>query len=168
MSASTPCPTRPLRRRTILFCASRRRRSAVPICTFTAVRSPARTMVIFSAMNLWGKWWKPVPRSPRFVKAIGWLSRLSSPAETASFVACSNMPPAKAPIAARGRRSTEKAFRHRRPCSATAICTAGSPAARRNMCAFPKPIPDRLKCRTPYPMKRCCFCQIFCLPPGRR
>jgi threonine dehydrogenase-like Zn-dependent dehydrogenase len=25
-----------------------------------------------------------------------------------------------------GRRSTEKAFRHRRPCSATAICTAGS------------------------------------------
>ncbi len=46
-------------------------------------RSPARTMVIFSAMNLWGKWWKPVPRSPRSAKATGWLSRLSSPAETA-------------------------------------------------------------------------------------
>jgi NADPH:quinone reductase-like Zn-dependent oxidoreductase len=46
---------------------------------------PARTMVIFSAMNLWGKWWKPVPRSPRSAKATGWLSRLSSPAETASL-----------------------------------------------------------------------------------
>ena len=31
---------------------------AVPICTCTAERSPARTMVIFSAMNLWGKWWE--------------------------------------------------------------------------------------------------------------
>ncbi len=120
---------------------------------------PARTMVIFSAMNLWGKWWKPVPRSPRSAKATGWLSRLSSPAETASFVACSSMPPAKAPIAARERRSIEKAFRHRRRCLAIAICTAGSRAARRNMYGSPKPIPDRLKCQTPYPMKRCCFCQ---------
>ncbi len=168
MSALTPCPTRPLRRRTILFCASRRRRSAVPICTFTAERSPARTMVIFSAMNLWGKWWTPARTSPRFVKAIGWLSRLSLPAETASFVACSNMPPAKAPIAARGRRSIAKVFRHPRRCLAIVICTAGSPAARRNMCGFPKLIPARLKCRTPYPMKRCCFCRIFCPPPGRR
>lgn len=84
------------------------------------------------------------------------------------FVACSSMPPAKAPIAARERRSIEKAFRHRRRCLAIAICTAGSRAARRNMYGSPKPIPDRLKCQTPYPMKRCCFCQIFCPPPGRR
>ncbi|VTN50241.1 zinc-type alcohol dehydrogenase-like protein ybdR [Klebsiella pneumoniae] len=32
----------------------------------------------------------------------------------------------------------------------------GSRAARRNMYGSPKPIPDRLKCQTPYPMKRCC------------
>lgn len=38
----------------------------------------------------------------------------------------------------------------------------------RNMYGSPKPIPDRLKCQTPYPMKRCCFCQIFCPPHGRR
>ncbi len=44
----------------------------------------------------------------------------------------------------------------------------GIPGARRNMYGSPKPIPDRLKCQTPYPMKRCCFCQIFCPPPGRR
>lgn len=62
------------------------------------------------------------------------------------------------------RRSIEKAFRHRRRCLAIAICTAGSRAAVRNMYGSPKPIPDRLKCQTPYPMKRCCFCQIFCPP----
>ncbi len=138
MSASTPCLTRLLRQRTILFCASPRQRFAVPICICTAERSPARTMVIFSAMNLWGKWWKPVPRSPRSAKATGWLSRLSSPAETASFVACSSMPPAKAPIAARARRSIEKAFRHRRRCLAIAICTAGSPGGQGGICTGPQ------------------------------
>ncbi len=66
-----------------------------------------------------------------------------------------------------GRHSTEKAFRHRRPCLAIAICTAASRAARLNMYGSPKPIPVHLKCLTPYPMKRCCFCQIFCPPPGR-
>ncbi len=58
-------------------------------------------------------------------------------------------------------------FRHRRPCLAIAICTAASRAARLNMYGSPKPIPVHLKCPTPYPMKRCCFCQIFCPPPGR-
>lgn len=57
-----------------------------------------------------GKWWKPVPRSPRSAKATGWLSRLSSPAETASFVACSSMPPAKAPIAARSDAQSKRHF----------------------------------------------------------
>lgn len=115
-----------------------------------------------------GKWWKPVPRSPRSAKATGWLSRLSSPAETASFVACSSMPPAESTNSGQGATLNRKAFRHRRRCLAIAICTAGSRAARRNMYGSPKPIPDRLKCQTPYPMKRCCFCQIFCPPPGRR
>ena len=74
----------------------------------------------------------------RFAKAIGVVIRLSSPAETASFVACSSMPPAKAPIAARERRSIEKAFRHRRRCSAIAICTGVDPRRRAKYVRVPK------------------------------
>ncbi len=113
-----------------------------------------------------GKWWKPVPRSPRSAKATGWLSRLSSPAETASFVACSSMPPAKAPIAAEGATLNRKGISPPAALFGYSDLYGGIPGRPgRNMYGSPKPIPDRLKCQTPYPMKRCCFCQIFCPPP---
>ncbi len=44
----------------------------------------------------------------------------------------------------------------------------GIPGGQAEYVRVPKANTGRLKCQTPYPMKRCCFCQIFCPPPGRR
>ena len=89
---------------------------------------PVRTMVIFSAMNLWGSGGSRF-RGHRVRKGDRVVIPFVIACGDCFFVACSSMPPAKAPIAAVARRSIEKAFRHRRRCLAIAICTAGSRAA---------------------------------------
>ncbi len=60
-------------------------RFAVPICICTCGKIPGTHHGDIFGHEFMGKWWKPVPRSPRSAKATGWLSRLSSPAETASL-----------------------------------------------------------------------------------
>ena len=167
MSASTPCLTR-------LFEAADDiilRVTATAICGsdlhLYRGKIPGTHHGDIFGHEFMGKWWKLVLRSPRSAKATGWLSRLSSPAETASFVACSSMPPAKATNSGRSDAQSKGISPPAALFGYMAICMAGS-GRQAEYVRSPKPIPDRLKCQTPYPMKRCCFCQIFCPPPGRR
>lgn len=152
MSASTPCLTRLLRQRTILFCASPRQRFAVPICICTAERSPARTMVIFSAMNLWGsggsrfRGHRGPQRRPGGYPVCHRLRRLLL-CRLQQYAACEST------------NSGQGATLNRKGISPPAALFGysdlygGIPGGGRNMYGSPKPIPDRLKCQTPYPMK---------------
>ncbi|STW39843.1 zinc-type alcohol dehydrogenase-like protein ybdR [Klebsiella pneumoniae] len=117
-----------------------------------AERSPVRTMVIFSAMN-----YGEVVEAGSEVTAVRKGDRVVIP----FVIACGDCFFCRLQqyAACESTNSGQGATLNRKGISPPAALFGysdlygGIPAARRNMYGSPKPIPDRLKCQTPYPMK---------------